>query len=201
MCGGRQGVKEGHPHGCGGEGVGTARRVWGHLRAWGFSNPMPNTLHPTTCSCGFPPALVWPSTPSPPSCAPPCTQPQALDTAGLLRQLAEALAAAVPNVDIIAAVVGLASAVVDNVPLVAATMGMYDTASVPPDSQLWQLIALCAGGCGAVPAGIAGRRQGRLLRWPAARPALLSMQLKHETGAQPSCSWCSCKPAPSSVAC
>ena len=43
-----------------------------------------------------------------------------------------------------AAIIGLATAVIDNVPLVAATMGMYDTATYPVDSQLWQLIAYCA---------------------------------------------------------
>jgi hypothetical protein len=31
---------------------------------------------------------------------------------------------------------------------VAATQGMYDVSSVPADSQLWQLIALCAGKAG-----------------------------------------------------
>jgi Na+/H+ antiporter NhaD/arsenite permease-like protein len=41
--------------------------------------------------------------------------------------------------------VGLASSIVDNVPLVAATMAMYPTSQVLPDSQLWQLIAYCAG--------------------------------------------------------
>jgi Na+/H+ antiporter NhaD/arsenite permease-like protein len=41
--------------------------------------------------------------------------------------------------------IGLVSALIDNVPLVAATMGMYDVNAVPQDSQLWQLIALCAG--------------------------------------------------------
>lgn len=39
----------------------------------------------------------------------------------------------------------MASALIDNVPLVAATQGMYSLTAVPPDSQLWQLIALCAG--------------------------------------------------------
>jgi len=40
--------------------------------------------------------------------------------------------------------------VVDNVPLVAATMGMYDVATVPQDSMLWQLIAYCAGTGGSI---------------------------------------------------
>eukprot|EP00775_Hariotina_reticulata_P008069 gene8070-8264_t len=75
---------------------------------------------------------------------------EALNAAGLLSQLAEALAEAVPNVDVIAGSIGLVSALIDNVPLVAATMGMYDVNAVPQDSQLWQLIALCAGTGGSL---------------------------------------------------
>lgn len=70
----------------------------------------------------------------------------ALEAAGLLQHLAVELSAAVPNTAIVAAAIGMVSALVDNVPLVAATMGMYDLALVPADSQLWQLIALAAGG-------------------------------------------------------
>jgi Na+/H+ antiporter NhaD/arsenite permease-like protein len=39
-----------------------------------------------------------------------------------------ALSENLPSLDIIATVIGLASALIDNVPLVAATMGMYDLA-------------------------------------------------------------------------
>ncbi|KAG2426099.1 hypothetical protein HXX76_013287 [Chlamydomonas incerta] len=74
----------------------------------------------------------------------------ALDKAGLLRELAEALSAALPRQELVAGVIGLASAVVDNVPLVAATMGMYDMADYPKDSDLWQLIAYCAGTGGSL---------------------------------------------------
>jgi hypothetical protein len=69
----------------------------------------------------------------------------ALEAAGLLQRLAVALSAAVPNIGVVAGAIGLVSALVDNVPLVAATMGMYDLTRVPVDSQLWQMIALCAG--------------------------------------------------------
>ena len=75
---------------------------------------------------------------------------EALNTAGLLQDLAQTLNEAVPNVDIIAGAIGIASALIDNVPLVAATMGMYDIAQVPTDSQLWQLVALCAGTGGSL---------------------------------------------------
>lgn len=70
----------------------------------------------------------------------------ALESAGLLQQLESALSAVVPNVGIIAGGIGVVSAFIDNVPLVAATMGMYDISKVPADSQLWQMIALAAGG-------------------------------------------------------
>lgn len=73
-----------------------------------------------------------------------------LESAGILGELARFLDAHIANRDIIAALVGLFSAVVDNVPLVAATMGMYSLDDVRPDSQLWQLIAFCAGTGGSI---------------------------------------------------
>ena len=73
-----------------------------------------------------------------------------LDKSGLLKQLAVWLSDNLPNQDIIATVIGLASALIDNVPLVAATMGMYDLADYGTDDKLWQLIALCAGTGGSI---------------------------------------------------
>jgi Na+/H+ antiporter NhaD/arsenite permease-like protein/CBS domain-containing protein len=73
-----------------------------------------------------------------------------LDKSGLLKQLAVLLSDNLPNLDIIATVIGLASALIDNVPLVAATMGMYDLADYGTDDRLWQLIALCAGTGGSI---------------------------------------------------
>lgn len=73
-----------------------------------------------------------------------------LDKSGLLKQLAVFLSENLPNQDIIATVIGLASALIDNVPLVAATMGMYDLADYGTDDKLWQLIALCAGTGGSI---------------------------------------------------
>ena len=55
----------------------------------------------------------------------------ALDSAGILRSLATFLQMNVPSQQIIAAVIGVASAVIDNVPLVAATMGMYSLQTTP----------------------------------------------------------------------
>jgi Na+/H+ antiporter NhaD/arsenite permease-like protein len=78
----------------------------------------------------------------------------AIDQAGLLKDLALALDAAFTSLpfaqEIIATVIGLASALIDNVPLVAATMGMYDLGAHPMDDQLWQLIAYCAGTGGSI---------------------------------------------------
>lgn len=73
-----------------------------------------------------------------------------LDKSGLLKDLALFLSNNLPSLDIIATVIGIASALVDNVPLVAATMGMYDITDYATDSKLWQLIALCAGTGGSI---------------------------------------------------
>jgi len=74
----------------------------------------------------------------------------ALNAGGLLKEVAYWLDDQLPNEDLLAAIIGLASAVVDNVPLVAATQGMYDITQHPVDSQLWQLIAYCAGTGGSL---------------------------------------------------
>jgi len=73
-----------------------------------------------------------------------------LDKSGLLKELAVFLSNNLPSLDIIATVIGLASALIDNVPLVAATMGMYEISDFPTDDRLWQLIALCAGTGGSI---------------------------------------------------
>jgi Na+/H+ antiporter NhaD/arsenite permease-like protein len=73
-----------------------------------------------------------------------------LDKSGILKELAFFLSDNLPSLDIIATVIGLASALIDNVPLVAATMGMYDLSEYGTDDRLWQLIALCAGTGGSI---------------------------------------------------
>jgi len=73
-----------------------------------------------------------------------------LDKSGILKDLAVYLSDNLPSLDIIATVIGIASALIDNVPLVAATMGMYDLADYGTDDRLWQLIALCAGTGGSI---------------------------------------------------
>ncbi len=69
----------------------------------------------------------------------------ALETAGILKQLAAFLSAAIPSQEIVATLIGVVSAVVDNVPLVAASMKMYPLSQYPVDHPLWALIAYCAG--------------------------------------------------------
>jgi Na+/H+ antiporter NhaD/arsenite permease-like protein len=74
----------------------------------------------------------------------------ALDSMGILRGWADALDQSIGNYDLIALAIGLASAVVDNVPLVAASMSMYDLATFPADSKIWEFIAYCAGTGGSI---------------------------------------------------
>ena len=79
----------------------------------------------------------------------------ALESSGLLsgaaRSLDDLLRPLGPASDeFLAGVLGLVSSFIENVPLVAATMGMYDTASFPIDSELWQLIAYSVGTGGSI---------------------------------------------------
>ncbi len=67
---------------------------------------------------------------------------------GTLRYLAEVLQAAIPNQDIVVALLGVFSAIIDNVPLVAASIGMYG--GVPLDADLWHAIAFAAGTGGSM---------------------------------------------------
>ena len=74
----------------------------------------------------------------------------ALEAAGILEQFAHSLNSIIPNLDVLAVFIGLASAVVDNVPLVAAAMSMYDLTGIPQDSQFWQMVAYAAGTGGSI---------------------------------------------------
>lgn len=74
----------------------------------------------------------------------------ALETAGILEELAHWLDRTIGNVYVIAAFIGLASAIVDNVPLVAAAMGMYSLEHYPVNSTFWTLVAYCAGTGGSI---------------------------------------------------
>lgn len=74
----------------------------------------------------------------------------ALETGGILDYTANLLDQYIGNTNAIGVIIGIVSAIIDNVPLVAATMGMYDLNTYPMDSNLWQLIAFCAGTGGSI---------------------------------------------------
>jgi Na+/H+ antiporter NhaD/arsenite permease-like protein len=69
----------------------------------------------------------------------------ALQSSGLLTQLATFLGATLKNDYLIGGVLGLISAIIDNVPLVAAIQGMYPLQTFPIDHFFWHFIALTTG--------------------------------------------------------
>ncbi|NGX37952.1 MAG: Na(+)/H(+) antiporter NhaD [Chlamydiae bacterium] len=73
-----------------------------------------------------------------------------LETAGILRELAQWLEQTIHNQVIISALIGVISAIIDNVPLVAGTIGMYPLTEFPIDSSLWHMIAYAAGTGGSM---------------------------------------------------
>ncbi len=78
-----------------------------------------------------------------------------LQSAGLLRYMAQFLESSIGNMYAINMVIGVLSSIVDNVPLVAGAMGMYEllpagAAAVagqayPVDHVFWEFLAYCAG--------------------------------------------------------
>lgn len=69
----------------------------------------------------------------------------ALQSFGLLSQLAAFLGATLKNDYVIGAALGLISSIIDNVPLVAAAQGMYTLQTFPMDHFFWHFIALTSG--------------------------------------------------------
>lgn len=69
----------------------------------------------------------------------------ALQSFGLLKQLATLLTGTLKNDYLIGIALGLLSALVDNVPLVAASQGMFDLSTYPPDHPFWEFLALTTG--------------------------------------------------------
>jgi Na+/H+ antiporter NhaD/arsenite permease-like protein len=69
----------------------------------------------------------------------------ALQSFGLLKELASFLSSTFKNDYLIGTALGLLSAVVDNVPLVAASQGMYDLSTYPTDHPFWEFLALTTG--------------------------------------------------------
>jgi Na+/H+ antiporter NhaD/arsenite permease-like protein len=68
-----------------------------------------------------------------------------LGVVGILGGLATYLDKTVGNLNLIAIILGLLSAIIDNVPLVAAAMEMYSLETYPADSNIWEMVAYCAG--------------------------------------------------------
>ena len=69
----------------------------------------------------------------------------ALQSYGLLKELAAFLSSTLKNDYLIGMALGLLSAIVDNVPLVAASQGMYDLTDYPTDHPFWGFLALTTG--------------------------------------------------------
>jgi Na+/H+ antiporter NhaD/arsenite permease-like protein len=69
----------------------------------------------------------------------------ALQSAGILKELAVFLTATLKHDFMIGAALGLLSAIVDNVPLVAAAQGMFDLSTFPTDHPFWEFLALTTG--------------------------------------------------------
>ncbi len=69
----------------------------------------------------------------------------ALQSYGLLKELAAFLSSSLKNDYLIGVALGLLSAIVDNVPLVAASQGMYDLTAYPTDHPFWEFLALTTG--------------------------------------------------------
>ncbi len=74
----------------------------------------------------------------------------ALQTSGMLNDLAKWLSKEVHSLPMIATLLGIFSAIIDNVPLVAATMGMYPLQDYPMNHSLWEMIAYAAGTGGSL---------------------------------------------------
>lgn len=73
----------------------------------------------------------------------------ALQSTGVLKQLATTLSVTFKNDYVIGTFLGMLSAVVDNVPLVAAAQGMYDLQTYPTDHPFWEFLALTTGSGGS----------------------------------------------------
>ena len=69
----------------------------------------------------------------------------ALQSFGLLKELATGLTNTFKNDYLIGTALGLVSAIVDNVPLVAASQGMFDLSTYPTDHPFWEFLALTTG--------------------------------------------------------
>ena len=74
----------------------------------------------------------------------------ALQSAGILKEMADYLNQQIGNQKIIVLVLGGLSAIIDNVPLVAATQGMYSLTDFGTDHPFWLFLAYCSGTGGSM---------------------------------------------------
>ncbi|MCX6258062.1 MAG: sodium:proton antiporter NhaD [Bacteroidia bacterium] len=74
----------------------------------------------------------------------------ALQSSGVLRQLAEFTINHIKNQYITGSLFGITSALIDNVPLVAAVQGMFSLEIFPTDHVFWEFIALTTGTGGSI---------------------------------------------------
>jgi len=74
----------------------------------------------------------------------------ALQSSGVLTDVAGKLTDLIGNQKMIVVSLGILSAIIDNVPLVAATQGMYSLAEFPKDHPFWLFIAYCTGTGGSI---------------------------------------------------
>jgi Na+/H+ antiporter NhaD/arsenite permease-like protein len=69
----------------------------------------------------------------------------ALQSTGVLSNIAIWMDKNIADINVITMSIGLLSAIVDNVPLVAAAQGMYSIEQYPMDHYFWIFLAYCAG--------------------------------------------------------
>jgi NhaD family Na+/H+ antiporter len=69
----------------------------------------------------------------------------ALQSTGVLADIASWMDKKIGNIAVITILIGLLSAIVDNVPLVAAAQGMYSLEQFPTGHYFWEFLAYCAG--------------------------------------------------------
>lgn len=74
----------------------------------------------------------------------------ALQSAGILQQMATALSQNVQNDVLIVSAIGLLSSIFDNVPLVAAVQGMFSLEQYPTGHFFWNYLAYCTGTGGSI---------------------------------------------------
>jgi Na+/H+ antiporter NhaD/arsenite permease-like protein len=74
----------------------------------------------------------------------------ALQSAGILKEMADYLNQQIGNQKIIVLILGGLSAIIDNVPLVAATQGMYSLTDFGTDHPFWLFLAYCSGTGGSM---------------------------------------------------